>query len=244
MLKRKAFFRGYSNSLRPMDNLLRLLQLCDPILPIGGFSHSYGLETYVQQGLVFDEASAREFIIQMLRQNIQYTDAAFVSLAYDATVQKDFTRMRLLNEECTALKVAKEIRHASHKLGARLLKVFGGTTTNTMVADLLKLSRESKTEANYSIVFGAMAAAFTIEKKQALTGFYYNSAAGMVTNSVKLIPLGQQVGQQILFSLKTLIETLVEDSMAVDPSMVGLCCSGFDIRCMQHERLYSRLYMS
>jgi urease accessory protein UreF len=36
-------------------NLLRLLHLCDPALPIGGFSHSAGLETYVQQDVVRDK---------------------------------------------------------------------------------------------------------------------------------------------------------------------------------------------
>ena len=38
--------------------LISLLHLTDPNLPIGGFSHSAGLETYVQQGLVKDKLSA------------------------------------------------------------------------------------------------------------------------------------------------------------------------------------------
>ncbi|MGB8192919.1 MAG: urease accessory UreF family protein, partial [Chitinophagaceae bacterium] len=72
----------------------------------------------------------------------------------------------------------------------------------------------------------------------------YNAAAGMVTNSVKLIPLGQQDGQQLLFSFHELIEKLAAQSVSPDRELIGMCCIGFDIRCMQHEQLYSRLYMS
>ena len=73
-------------------NLVRLLQLSDPALPVGGFSHSAGLETYVQKGIVKDLHSAREFIIQQLTRNIFYTDAAFMSLAFDAATDLSLHR--------------------------------------------------------------------------------------------------------------------------------------------------------
>ena len=53
-------------------------------MPISGFSHSASLETYVQQGLVKDAAIAKDFVVQMLSQNLKYTDAAFVLLYFPA----------------------------------------------------------------------------------------------------------------------------------------------------------------
>jgi urease accessory protein UreF len=50
--------------------LLSLLQLSDPALPIGGYAHSAGLETYVQQGAVHNLATAKSFITEMLSRNI------------------------------------------------------------------------------------------------------------------------------------------------------------------------------
>lgn len=35
-----------------------LLQVNDALFPIGGYSHSYGLETYIQKGIVKDADSA------------------------------------------------------------------------------------------------------------------------------------------------------------------------------------------
>lgn len=42
---------------------LLLLQICVPTFPIGAYTHSFGLETYVQLGLVHDEDSAREHTV-------------------------------------------------------------------------------------------------------------------------------------------------------------------------------------
>jgi urease accessory protein len=227
-----------------MNKLIPLLQLSDPALPIGGFSHSAGLETYVQYGIVSNKETAKEFITQQLSQNIFYTDAAFVSSAHDAAEKKDLQSLLQLNEECTAIKLPKEMRQASQKMGVRLSKLFSSLCSNGFANEFINALNENNDSVHYPVAFGLYACSLGISKIEMLTGFYYNAAAGMVTNSVKLIPLGQKDGQEILFSLHSLIDDLAKKSLLPNKELIGVCCTGFDIRCMQHERLYSRLYMS
>jgi len=232
-------------------SLLSLLQLSDPALPIGGYAHSGGLETYVQAGVVRDPVSAGDFVRELLRTSVHYTDAALASLAFKAIVSGDEGELAGLDRLCEAVKLPREMREASRKLGGRLGKIFGGLVglgsearegmngTGGQISD-----GRCRFPVHYPVAFGYCAALLGIGLREALTGYYYNAAAGMVTNCVKLIPMGQQDGQVLLFSLQPLIMELVEQSLEPQRELIGMCCVGLDIRCMQHEQLYSRLYMS
>ena len=41
-----------------LNSKFLLLQINDAMFPIGAYSHSYGLETYIQNGIVHDSQTA------------------------------------------------------------------------------------------------------------------------------------------------------------------------------------------
>ena len=229
-----------------VNSLISLLHIADPTLSIGGYSHSNGLETYVQKGLVNSTETAALFLNNMLSSSILHNDAAYVRLAYEAMKEKDsYERIVVLDEECSAMKSPREIREASHKLGTRLLKIF---IEEGQKCDFLTKFGDYVTKnisvGNYPVVYGALCYLMEIPLEEAITAFYFSTATGMVTNAVKLVPLGQLEGQKILFEVKRNIPSWVEKTMNLEEDKIGLSNVGFDLRSMQHERLYSRLYMS
>mgnify|MGYP001791559020 CR=1 FL=1 len=175
------------------SNLLSLLHLCDPALLIGSFSHSAGLETYVQQNIVNNRDSAREFITHQLSQNFFYTDAALASLVYDAACVNDLKKIITFDELCNAVKLPMAERFASNKLGILLLKIFESNNDFILQEAYKKEINANVAFDNYCISFFLLAKAMNIDKKEMLVAFYYNAATGFITNAVKLIPLGQQV---------------------------------------------------
>lgn len=227
-----------------INALLNLLHVADPNLPIGGYSHSNGLETYVQQGRVDSPETTLTFIKNMLKQSILYNDASYIRLVYEALEDNNFKEVKRVDAECNAQKSPKEIRGGSHKLGARLFKIFANKNEHPMLKKLTKYLEENENVGNYPVVYAVICFISDIPLKEALAGFYFSTASGMVTNAVKLVPLGQLQGQNVLFEIQKEIDGWVKKTIKLDKKLIGLASVGFDLRSMQHEKLYSRLYMS
>lgn len=228
----------------PLDRLGALLHLVDPTLPIGGFNHSYGLETFVQQQKVYDKTSLQEYIQTQLLQNWIYNDGAYLSLAFDATKNEELDALICLDRELGASKIARESREACFKLGIRLLKIFIRYQQSPLLKQFEQAIEQKQCRGFYPIVFAMAAVGMSLSKQESLFAFYYNNIVSAVTNGVKLIPLSQMDGQDILVDLRPLIGQAVVASESPDPAWLGASTIANDIRAMQHEQLYSRLYMS
>ncbi len=75
-----------------------LLQVNDALFPIGGYSHSQGLETYIQRGIVHDVDTAREYITHKIKWNLAYTELLAARLSYEAAEKKDLQELLYLEE--------------------------------------------------------------------------------------------------------------------------------------------------
>ncbi len=226
-------------------SFLHLLHISDPMLPIGGFTHSFGLETYVQKEIVNCSSAAQKYLEVYLRNNYMYNDLLAMRLAWEYAEKADICNIIELNNIVCASKAPKELRNASIKLGLRLVKIIEAELKQEpLFARYLEAVRTEKCDSNYSVVYGMAACLFGIPKEEAMCAITYGSASTVINNCAKLIPISQMDGQKILFEIQDVLEDIITSVESLGIEDYGICSIGFDIRSMQHERLYTRIYIS
>ena len=97
-----------------INSTFLLLQINDAYFPIGGYSHSYGLETYIQDGVVHDTDTAAEFILKKLKYNLCYNELAFVKHAWECANNGDLDKLKELDD--LAEKRARSLVHVLLRL--------------------------------------------------------------------------------------------------------------------------------
>lgn len=223
-----------------------LLQVNDALFPIGGYSHSQGLETYIQRGIVHDADTAREYITHKIKWNLAYTELLGARLAYEAARKNDLSELLELEEILEASRIPMEQREAARKMGSRFAKTIeklGLSISETGIFREYLDARKGKA-VNHCCIYGVFCAQMEISIGEALAHYLYAQTSAMVTNCVKTIPLSQTAGQQLLSGCYKEFGEILEDVMHKSKEDLCLSAPGFDIRGIQHEKLYSRLYMS
>lgn len=223
-----------------------LLQINDALFPIGGYSHSQGLETYIQRGLVHDEDTAREYITNKIKWNFEYTELLAARLAYEAAEKKNLKGLLRLEELLEASRIPMEQREAARKMGSRFAKTIEKLELPISESGIFRKyldARKGKT-VNHCCIYGIFCAEMQIPLEEALSHYLYAQTSAIVTNCVKTIPLSQTSGQKLLSGCYGEFEMILKDVMKKREEDLCLSAPGFDIRGIQHERLYSRLYMS
>lgn len=221
-----------------------LLQIADSILPIGSYTQSNGLETYVQKGIVKDVNSAEVYLKSVLWNSSLYSDFLALKLAYEYAEKGNIEKIFELDELLYSVKAPREMKQGSSKMCGRFIKLIEKFNSNELVLRYRDAIKSGICTGQHSIIFGIFASVVEIPKEYAIKAYLYNTASCIVNNCAKLIPLGQIDGQIILFNCQELLDNIYVKLDDLTLEDMGRCSIGFDIRAMQHEMLYSRLYMS
>jgi urease accessory protein len=228
--------------------LLRLLQLASSTLPVGAYSYSEGLELLVEKGSIKSATALQDWMTQELHYGALRMEVSIMLRAYQATVDQAGEQLLYWNQWWSAARETEELRLQSWQMGRSLLRLFldlEDPLPNPIIDKTWPVLQELfSQDCNFAIAFGVMAAAWQIESTDAVLGYLQSWATNLISAGIKLIPLGQTAGQQLLLNLQTVLESSTQSILQLPDGALESCGWGLSLASMAHETLYSRLFRS
>jgi len=228
--------------------LLRLIWLASPALPVGGFSYSEGLEAAVEAGLVRDEASAGEWLVQQLHASLARSDLAVVARAVEAVRARDEERLAQLDAWVRQTRETSELRQQTEQMGKSLgdwMKSVGwGDEGTPPMGARGGVPSSPHPTGTYPVAFAMAAAALDAPLRHILLAFAFAWSENMMQAAIKAVPLGQSSGQRILGRLAKDIPAAVDHALALPDAQRQSFTPMLAILSAQHEIQYSRLFRS
>ncbi|WP_115790134.1 urease accessory protein UreF [Arthrobacter silvisoli] len=222
----------------PTSRRLALQQLTDSALPTGAFAHSFGFESYLERGLVHDEASFGTWLAAFLGQQLTYSDALAIRFLYEGMPLAE------LDEHLSAQLLPRQVREASTKMGGRLLEIGSEVFPSPELEAYRAAVATGRAAGHQPLAFAVVACSLDIPLEEALPAYLFAAVTSLTQNAVRAIPLGQNAGQRVLRAAHDGVAAAVERVRTLTPDDFGAVSPGLEISQMRHERQRARMFMS
>ncbi|EIC28400.1 urease accessory protein UreF [Methylomicrobium album BG8] len=217
--------------------LLRLLQLASPGLPVGMYSYSQGLEKAVDDGLIHNAATAGDWIGAVLNRSVARADLPVLARLYEAGERNDAAGVEYWSGLLLSCRESAELRAEDRQTGQALQRLLAAL-------DLGGAAVPAARSMTWAALFGLAALRLGVAKREAMLGYAWSWLENQVLCAVKLVPLGQVAGQQLLLHLAEGIPAAVDRALRIDDDQIGGGVFGLALASSRHEMQYSRLFRS
>ena len=217
--------------------LARLLQLVSPSLPIGGYTYSQGIEWAVEAQWISNQDDLQQWLDGVMQTNLSYLELPILKRMLEAWSKSDLPQLEHWNEVLIASRETAELRLEE----ANRARAFYG-----VISSLEPTAVEYQSILRQSHIVGY---SFACERRQidfepAACGWLWSWLENLVLSAVKIIPLGQTAGQQIIFSLGAMVPGVVAAAESVADEEIGASSMAQAIASARHETQYTRLFRS
>lgn len=216
---------------------LRLLAWLSPAFPTGGFAYSHGLEWAVEQREIIDADTLFGWMADVLTHGAGRSDAIVLRHAHRA--HGDLVALAALTELAVAVSPSQERRGEAIGQGNAFARA--ARPWNDM---LLRDLAVQVGDIPYAVAVGALAGVSGIAEDFATSGALQAFAANLISAAVRLVPLGQTAGLEVLARLESVMLAVAEQTRGCSLDDLGGFCFRSDIASMRHETQYTRLFRS
>jgi urease accessory protein len=220
---------------------VRLLQMTSQAFPIGGYSHSHGLEAAIESGWVRDEQSVRQWIADVLMFSMGAYEMPVLCDMGQAWIAQDCIALSRLNAQFLASRESAELRSATVQMGFSMRKLLAALPS---LPERLSNTLDSMEEPSLPCVWSGAAWAWKIPPAESTAAYLWTWAENQVLVAMKSVPIGQSSGQRVLLEIGESIARLAERAVSCDEHLRSNFAPGLAILCSQHETQYSRLFRS
>lgn len=221
--------------------LLSALRLADSFLPVGSYTLSYGLETFVEEGAIENGDDLNRLLRDYLRGQVGPCDMVALSVAHRAAREEDLARLARVDDRLHATLLAREFRESSLTSGRRLLDVVSGE--NTFV-DSYAEQIGDEVRGHYPPALGVVTAVKGISESDARLVCGYAFVTGLLGAAQRLLRLGHTEIQSILHELFPVIEEVEVECADRELEQLRSSTPLIDVQGMRHERAERRLFVS
>jgi urease accessory protein len=224
-------------------SLVAALQLADSFFPAGTVTFSYGLETFISQGVV----SKRElpFLLEdYLHGKVAPCDVVAYAHAYRAAHADDLGRLRDIDHLLRATLLSQEIRQGSTRSGRALLDTLQASIDAPVFQRFAHAVRTGDTPGNSSVCLGVLCPQWEIPLRIGGLLMLYTFSVSFLGAALRLGLLGHRETQKILLDVRPRLPGLVDTALQYPLEEMGASAQLADIRTMQHAHLPVRLFSS
>jgi urease accessory protein len=236
-----AVFRPLGNG---GDQLFTLLQLTNASFPTGAFTHSFGFETWIHDGVIGDAREAERRCRSWLRYGIATCDAVALAQAYRAALDGDVERLVSLDSSVGAIKLARETRTASIMTGKALLAACRDIFELEGMRLYKRMMDAGSCEGHHAIIYGIAGAGLALGEAETVSSYLWSSFSSLVAVAQRLVPLGQVDAQRMVTAAGPLLDECATIARTRPPERMSSAYAALDAAAMRHERLPTRLCIS
>ncbi len=221
-----------------MQTDLRLFQLISPSLPIGGFTYSQGLEWAVEFGWIQSAEQFQAWLESQLDNALVSLELPMLRYLMLAIKEEDWDQFDKLSRELIAWRETKEFRLEEIQRGKALARLL--PELEIQIPDGAQAALQRSQLAGMALA----AVHWGIPADKLALGYLWSWLENAVMAGVKLVPLGQTQGQQLLARMAPSLVACVERSAQVGQSEMGSTSPALAIASSRHEQQYTRLFRS
>ncbi|SFT38676.1 urease accessory protein [Pseudovibrio denitrificans] len=226
------------NEVAPTTALLQLMTWLSPSFPTGAFAYSHGLESAIQRELITCRSDAEEYLHDLIHTGSLWNDLVLASLSWKAATQEDIAFLCQLNELALALCPGEDRFMETTLQGDAFSKA-----AKPWGSEKIALQLDSADLA-YPIAVATIAATNCVPLIATLAAYQHSFCANLVSVMMRLVPLGQTDGMQILADLEPHLAELSMRAATASLDDLGSTTLHGDFLAMAHEHQHTRIFRS